>query len=307
MPDHADQAAPPAVVSTSAKSLSPEAEEKILALDPNHVTQRDVRDVLAQAPAPQILNIHGGLLPLKSRMTYFAEFLIQLGYPESSLRIPSNGSFSYGYYDASDRIAGSVAWYYERDGLRPMLIGHSQGGMQTVRVLHRLAGKSNRKIAVWNPLTGSEEKRYAIVDPLTGKTRPVVGVQLSYATAALAGGAARILPNEWDMNSKLREIPDSVDEFTGFQKGMDFLGGDFLGYGSVNDYHASGKAIVHNVRLPSAGGHSSIPDSRNLLEDEAVKDWIVNYLPAAPVAVGQTPKARFGSKTARIIWAAEVW
>src|SRR5262249_31239544 len=162
-------------------------------------------------------SIHGGVLPIKAGMNSFARFLIGMGYPQASIQNPGNGSYTYGYYDRSDEIAGIVAWYYERDGMRPMIVGHSQGSNQTVRVLHKLAGTSVKRLAVWNPVTGKEEQRYEITDPLTGRPRPVVGSQVSYATAAVAGGLARVLPNQWDMNAKLRIIPDSVEEFTGFQ------------------------------------------------------------------------------------------
>jgi hypothetical protein len=290
-----------------ATGLSAEAKEKILALDPEQVTERDIRELLSPAPAPRIINIHGGLLPIKSSMISFSRFLIGMGYPEASLRNPGNGSYTYGYYDRSDRIAGSIAWHYEREGMRPMIIGHSLGGIQTIRVLHKLAGDSTKRLPVWNPLTQSEENRYDIVDPLTGMTRPVVGLQLSYATAAVAGGLARALPNQWDMNTQLRKIPDSVEEFTGFQKGLDFLGGDFLGYGPANDYHSTGVAMVRNVRLPPACPHSTIPYSSSLLKKPETVAWIENYRPVAQTGDTSGPSPEFGLNSARVLWAAEVW
>ena len=47
-------------------SLSATAENKILALDPLHVTAKDIREVLSNAPAPHIINIHGGSSPARS-------------------------------------------------------------------------------------------------------------------------------------------------------------------------------------------------------------------------------------------------
>ena len=287
--------------------LPAEVKAGILALDPEFVTDREVRDLLSPAPAPQVINIHGGIFPIKSGMNSFAQFLIRMGYPEASIRNPGNGSYTYGYYDHCDEIAGTAAWYYERDGLRPMIVGHSQGGIQAIRVLHTLAGNFGTQVPVWNPLTGSEERRHEITDPLTGTTRPVVGLRISYATAAVAGGLARMLPNQWDMNSRLREIPDSVEEFTGFQKGFDFAGGDFGGYGTGNDYHPTGRAVVRNVRLPSASGHASIPYAKNLLKDQEIVDWINNYQPADPAVDAPELNPRFGLKNARVLWAAEVW
>jgi hypothetical protein len=287
--------------------LPAEAREKTLALNPDHVTEQEVRDVLSQMPAPRIINIHGGLLPIKNSMVSFSEFLIGMGYPEVSLRNPGGVPFVYGHYDNCDQIAGMLAWYYERDGLRPMIMGHSLGGVQAVRVLHKLAGDPTPQLHVWNPVTGTEETRCEIVDPLTGTNRPVVGLQLSYVTAVASGGMARILPKEWDMNSKLRVIPDSVEEFTGFQKGLDMLGGDYLGYGPANDYHATGTASVRNVRLPAMASHSTIPYTKELLKTPAMKTWIENYQPAAQNGDAPAVDPGFGLKSAQVLWAAEVW
>jgi len=90
--------------------------------------------------------------------------------------------------------------------------------MQAVKVLDELAGKPTSRLAVWNPLTWKKEKRCEITDPLTGQNRPVVGLQLPYVTGMGGGGLTRALPNQWDMAFRLRTIPDSVEEFTGFFK-----------------------------------------------------------------------------------------
>jgi hypothetical protein len=64
-----------------------------------------------------------------------------MGYPAASLTNPSDGTYTFSCYENSEKIAGVMAWYYEKEGLRPMMLGHSQGGMQVVKVLHRLADK----------------------------------------------------------------------------------------------------------------------------------------------------------------------
>ncbi len=75
------------------------------------------------------------------------------------------------------QIAGLLAWYYERDGMRPMLIGHSQGGVQVVqgplRVRRRASATRSRS---GTRTLGDAEPRTTIVDPLTGRDRPVVGL-----------------------------------------------------------------------------------------------------------------------------------
>ncbi len=281
--------------------LSPEVEDRILALNPEHVTEKDIKEILSQAPAPRIINIRGGIYPVYLVMASFSEFLEGMGYPEASIRDPGNGSFSYSCYESAGRFAGMVGWFYEHEGLRPMIIGHSQGGIQAVKVLHTLT--FSQRLHPWNPLTEKAEHGYDIVDPLTGQKVPVVNVKASYATAVSAGGLTRILPNQWDMTTKLRKIPDSVEEFTGFSKGNDPFGGDWWGYAKANQYHSMGTAVVRNVRLPSGYNHATIPNTKHLLKSQAMIDWINNYTPT------NTPQldVKFYSDSEHILWAADVW
>jgi hypothetical protein len=224
-----------------------------------------------------------------------------------SLTNPNDGTCSFSCYESSKSIAGFIAWFYEKEGLRPMLVGHSQGGMQVVKVLRQLARKPSSPLPVWNPLTWHAEPRSEIVDPLTGERRPVVGLKLPYATAVGAGGITRLLPNQWDMTFCLHTIPDSVEEFTGFCKGGDFTGGDFLGYGSVNHYKARGTAVVRNVWLPTAYKHGTIPNTRHLLNDPQMVDWINRYRPTDESVSRPKLDAQFDGDTSNILWAAEVW
>jgi len=287
--------------------LSHETADKILALDPAHVTGYEVQNLLSQAPAPRIINIHGGIYPVHRRMISFSEFLIGMGYPGSSITNPGDGTYSFSCYESSEKIAGSIAWYYESEGLRPMIVGHSQGGMQAVKVLRKLAGLSSKRLHVWNPLTWKKEERCNISDPVTGKLSPIVGLQLPYVTAVGAGGLTRILPNQWDMCMRLRKVPDSVEEFTGFYKGLDLLGGDFLGFGRANDFRPIGKAVVRNVRLPAAYKHGAIPDTRHLLKSEQIKNWINNYSPVDRMPDTPQSALKFDSDSSHILWAADVW
>jgi len=286
---------------------STEIVKRVMALDSEHVTEKDIREVLAGTPAPRIINIHGGLLPIDGSMVSFSEFLVGMGYPRVSIQSPRDGSYTFGYYVSSEKLSGVIAWYYEREGLRPMMVGHSQGGIQAIKVLYKLAAPSTEKIAVWNPLTWKAEERYDFIDPLTGKSRPVVGLRVPYATVVVAGGLGRILPNQWEMNGKLRKIPDSVEEFTGFQKGMDILGGDFLGYGSGNDYKSEGTASVRNVRLPYNYSHSFIPSTKHLLKSQEIKDWINKYQPGCGTVETPELDVKFDADSSHILWAADVW
>jgi len=287
--------------------MSRETEESILALDPEHVTGQAVRETLSKAPAPRIINIHGGIFPVHLRMISFSEFLVGMGYPRVSVTNPADGTYTFSCYEKANKIAGFIAWHYEKEGLRPMMVGHSQGGFQVVKILRKLAGLSTDRLAVWNPLTWKAEDRHEITDPLTGQPCPVVGLQLPYATAVGTGGLTRIFPNQWSLCGKLREIPDSVGEFTGFFKGMDLVGGDVLGYGSANHYRSMGTARVRTVQLPRRYRHGYIPDTQHLLKSEATMDWVNNYRPSEQPVSSPHLDTEFDANSANILWAAEVW
>ena len=287
-------------------SLTPEAEDKILALDPEHITESDIRETLAGAPAPRIVNIHGGIYPVHERLISFSQFLIGMGYPETSIRLPNDGTWTFSCYEDADLIAGMIAWFYEKEGLRPMIVGHSQGGMQAVKVLDHLANDS--QLHVWNPLTWQREDRYEIRDPLTGNLRPVMGLKLSYVTSMGAGGLTRILPNQWDMYFRLHTIPDTCEEFTGFYKGRDLFGADLMGYSTMNEFHASGSARVRNIELPAPWKHGSVPDTKHLLKNRAILERINAYSPP-PDASFSIPANddTLNEETLYYPWAQDVW
>ncbi len=281
-----------------------EIEEKILALDPEHISEKDVREILSRGPTPRIINVHGGIYPVHLAMESFSRFLVGMGYPETKIRNPRDGRYSYSAYTNSAKLAGLIAWYYEKEGIRVNLIGHSGGGIRVVKILHELAGRFSDKIAVWNPITEKSEDRFSIVDPITGATRPVVGLKVGYASAAVAGGLTMILPSHWSMIGKLRSIPDTVEHFTGFYKHFDLIGGTYLGLvTSANIYHPNGAAKVRNVKLPVGHGHVTVPVTAHLAEDKEIRDWINNYV---PTDVPKLPLELEGNST-NIIWASDVW
>ena len=102
--------------------------------------------------------------------------------------------------------------------MMPMLIGHSQGGMLAMRTLHELAGDVRRRV----PGRRSARPRAAlprttIVDPLHRRERPVVGLHVGVRGRARHRQAAARAARQWSMLPRLREIPDTVAEFTGFR------------------------------------------------------------------------------------------
>jgi hypothetical protein len=278
-------------------------EDRILGLDPENVSEADIRGVLATAPAPRIIGLHGGIRPVYRYMVSFGRFLEGMGYPADRLRNPRDGTYSFSGYLSSKKIAGAVAWYYEREGLRPMIIGHSLGGFQTVRVLRQLAGLSSRDIPVWSPLTRCVENRCSIIDPITAADRPVVGLELSYAAALGAGGLSRVLPYNWTVTGCLRDIPDSAKAFTGYYAPLDFLGSDLLGFGPANHYRADAHVTIRNVELPALYPHCTLPATAHLLESREIIDWINSYQPTEKPRL----RVKFEANAAHILWAADVW
>lgn len=274
-------------------------EDRVLALDPANISAADVRDVLSHAPAPRIITLHGSVALIT--MEPFAEYLIAMGYPESRLKDPRDGSLSQSSFADSEQLAGTLAWYYETEGMMPILIGHSQGGMLAIRVLHELAGAFHAAIPVRNPLTGQTEQRTTLVDPLTGLERPVIGLKLPYAAALATGKLPRFLLGQWQMLDKLRAIPDTVEDFTGFSIDWDLIAGTLPGSES---YRAVGTARVRNVELAAGTSHIRMPLTRDLALDPATRAWIEGYDPASPPAA--RPEGP-GIDASNIVHAADIW
>jgi hypothetical protein len=261
-----------------------------------------VREVLAHAPAPRIIALQGSLPT--ATMEPFAEFLAAMGYPAEQLRNPRDGRFTYSSFAQSSELAGAIAWHYEREGVMPLLIGHSQGGMLVVKILQDLAGASGERLPVWNPVRASTEERSTIVDPRTGLERPVVGLQLPYAAALVTGSAMRVLLGQWDMIARLRSVPDSVAEFSGYFIAWDPIA--WTGPDAARDdpYRATGQARVRNVMLPPDYGHIALPRAAHLAADPATRRWISGFDPRTqPVA----PPAIADADLRNIVHAADIW
>ena len=271
---------------------------RLLALDPGHVGASDVADVLAQFPAPRIILLQGSFGPVT--MEPFAEYLIAMGYPEDRIRNPRDGGHSSSSFGDSRQLAGELAWYYENERMFPLVIGHSQGGMLAIRVLHDLAGAFGDAIPVWNPITNASLHRTAIVDPVSGELQPVVGLRLPYAAAIATGKLPRLLLGQWTMISKLRRIPDSVVEFTGFSIEWDLIAGQFPG---AEPYAATGSATVRNVTLPATYTHIGLPQTEHLAGNAATRAWIEAYVPGTNAV---TPDER-DVDTTNLVHAADIW
>src|SRR4051812_16480012 len=87
-----DQPAPGAVL--RALAIDRATEDRILALNPERITESDVRTILAKGPTPRVIGVHGGIYPVYLMMESFAQFLISMGYPDERLRDIGDGSVS---------------------------------------------------------------------------------------------------------------------------------------------------------------------------------------------------------------------
>src|SRR2546425_5866028 len=108
-------------------------------------------------------------------MVSYGESIVGMSYPEEKTRDPANGEWLYRPSTTTQRLAGIVAWHYEHDGMRPMLIGHSQGGLYVVKILKELAGQYGDRVPVLNPPAPPAEGPTTIFYPITRRGRPVVG------------------------------------------------------------------------------------------------------------------------------------
>jgi hypothetical protein len=274
-----------------------ETASRILALQSDSISDSDVTAVLAHAPAPRVLCFQGS--PAFVTMSPFAKFLRAMGYPDAALRNPHDRELSYSGRLDTDQVAGMVGWYYEHDAMMPMLIGHSRGGLLVIRTLHRLA-EPTQPVKVWNPLSNEVESRTTIRDPFTGEERPVVGLRLSYAAVLATGKLARLLLGQWSDMSRLRKIPDSVTEFTGFQIRWDLIAGSTS---NPQPYRAIKSAQVRNVTLSADVSHIFLPRAQHLAEHPEIRAWISTYVPGTSTPPPRVP----GLDTSNILHAADIW
>ena len=303
--------APPAaiVVAPTAGSvlrsvtMDPALEDRILALDPAKISAEDVRDTLSKAPAPRIFLIRGGIYPVYLAMESLGAFLVGMGYPQERILTPHENDWSLSPYENATDIAGLLAWCYEHEGVRPTMIGHSQGGIQAVKVLHELAGDWSKELHPFDPATGKLEAATTILDPITGRERPIVGFRLGFVATVGTGGWALALPNHWIVLDRVRTIPDTVDEFVGYRIAFDLWALDGPAFDELKTFHADGNAVVRNAWLPADYAHVTVPATRDLLQSAAMRAWIDAYVPDNPAGLAPLPDG----PDEHVMFAADVW
>ena len=230
-------------VSVEVFSSDPSLADQVLALNPERIAPEDVSSILSRCPAPRIFNFNGSAF---NTMEPFSRFLMRMGYPEDRIRDPRSGAFAYSSYQSAKDISEKVSAAYENEKLKPMLIGHSQGGAFLVKVLHVL------------------------------KT-PCV----SFSAAIATGKWMRVLLGQWDMLPTLRKIPDTTEAFTGYRLAGDWIGSDVPLVAESGNYSAEGSALVRNIRLEGVG-HLDITQVESLADKNEFRARIDGYTPEKP-------------------------
>ena len=128
-------------------------------------------------------------------MEPFAQFLIAMGYPAATgSAFRGDADHSTSSFMDSRQLAGMLAWFYENEGMLPLLIGHSQGGMLAIRVLYDLAGAFGANPGVESAHRARPKTALTIVDPQTGELGPWSGCECRYAAAIATGKLPRLMP-----------------------------------------------------------------------------------------------------------------
>jgi hypothetical protein len=268
----------------------------VAALDCQRVSMDQAARRLPAASAPRVLAFQGSV-PIVT-MAPFAAFLEAMGYPHERLVHPATGRRSLSSFVDARHVAGEIAWHYERDGVMPVLIGHSQGGMIVIKALHALAGR-NGPVPVWNPEREAEEPRTWIVDPASGRRRDVTTLHVPFAAALATGSLPRLLLAQWDMLPLLHDVPDSVTTFTGFAIPWDAIAGTGP---DPEPFVATGTARVRNVVLPARYSHVALPAVEHLARQPATRAWIDAWRPDAPPALVPA-----GVDVDNLLHAADLW
>ena len=123
---------------------------------------------------------------------------------------------------------------------------------------------------------------------------------MGYAAALATGKLPRVLLLQWSMLPRLRAIPDSVIEFTGYSIPGDVIAGNLFG---DEPYRATGTATVRNVSLPASYSHIGLPRAQHLAANAATRAWIDAYAPENATALPREAEA----DTTNLVHAADIW
>lgn len=232
-------------------------------------------------------------------MEPFGRFLAAMGYPERALVDAHGGTMTTDSDIGGATLAGALASMHERDGVRPIVIGHSKGGGVVIQTLRALVGAEGDDLPMVDPRTLEPLPRTSYADPASGERRRVVDLKLPLAVAIATGRMPRVLRGQFELASVLRDVPDSAEIFVGFFIPYDPIAGTFAG--DEDPYRALGRAEVRNVVLPPHTSHIGVPRTEALAADPAARAWIERYRPGA----GEPPAALRDAEN--LAMASELW
>lgn len=285
------------VASPAPAEVSESLETEILALNPNSVDRQQLLALLDRGvPAPQILIIRGGGPPARIVARSFGKFLVGMGYPEDQVRSPGSRSFSISPYKPASQIADLLKKSYEQDGLRPIVVGHSQGGAEAVKVLHVIDGRLIAEIAPTNAVP-------LLLDPIFPDEGEDRSLHLPLVVSVGGRGLTRTNPNLWNMMLSLHSVPNTAQRFVGYHIPGDILGSDLGGIGKIEYFKAKDRAQVRNVEMPRGYSHFNIISTRRLAKSRTLRTRIDRY---APLPNGK-PNAAIVGDERNELWAADVW
>ena len=227
--------------------------------------------------APRIVMLQGSLGIVT--MAPFGAFLAAMGYPARALVDPHGGAMTTDSDISGPTLAGVLAWHYEHDRVRPIVIGHSKGGGVVIETLRALAGAYGNELPLVDPRTLAPLPRTRYVDPITGESRRVVDLRIPLAANIATGRMPRVLRGQFELARVLRDVPDSVETFVGMTIPYDPIAGSFAG--DEDPYRALGRADVRNVVLPARTSHINVPRTEHLAADPQTRAWIERYRPGA--------------------------
>jgi hypothetical protein len=102
---------------------------------------------------------------------------------------------------------------------------------------------------------------------------------------------------------RLRTIPDSVEDFTGFTISGDLVAWNFPGAEGASRYRSKGTANVRNVTLPATYNHIFVTVTDRLPDNTRTRDWLNAYFPDD---TGH-PTVPDDIEGANLLWAGDVW
>jgi hypothetical protein len=254
-----------ATAAQPAAALTAEGRRTLLALDPERIGERELRELRALAPAPRVLLFKGSV---GADMESFGAFLKHMGYPQQQLLNPATGRYSYSFAWSGCRcteceaMPARVGQWLNSEGMAPMLVGHSGGGVTVGRILQELATADG--------------------------TVPRLPFAATLGTGALLRWAPGFPGCAADV-PRLGLVPPSVQAFTGYR-----IAGDpftaLLGFG---DYRAvesgAAPAQVRNVLLPAQVSHVHAFEVDGYAEHPQLRAWISAYRPGSEPPLPEVP------------------